>query len=168
MIDQIIVLILVTFIPALELRASIPLGILTSEITLFNLTLQGFGLPLGVVLSVCILSNIFLGILVYLILNKFIHFFLKFRLFENYYNYKIRKVQKKIKPSVDKYGIIGLAFFIGLPIPGSGSYTGALVAHILGMDYKKFILANIIGVIMAGILVTIITFTGIQIFSLFA
>ena len=167
MIIQILILALVTFIPALELRASIPLGILTGEVIILGFSLQGFGLPWGVVLLTCIFFNILLGILVYFILNEFIQFFLKFKLFNRYYHYKIEKVQRKIKPLVEKYGLIGIAIFIGLPIPGSGSYTGALAAHILHIDYKKFIIANTIGVIIAGGLVTILVLTGIQLFSLF-
>ena len=50
---------------------------------------------------------------------------------------------------------------------GSGSYTGALGAYLLGLDLKKFILANTIGVIIAGIIVTVATLTGIKIFNLF-
>ena len=167
MITKILILILITFIPALELRASIPLGILSGGVNIFNFTLQGFGMNWGIVFLICVMSNILLGIFVYIIISKFIQYFLKFKLFNKFYHYKVEKIQRKIKPSVDRYGLLGLALFIGLPIPGSGSYTGALAAHVLGMDYKKFIVANTIGVTIAGILVTIITLTGIQIFSLF-
>lgn len=166
MINQILILILVTLIPALELRASIPLGILSGEINIFNMTIQGFGLPILLVFLICILTNILLGVLVYVILTQFINFFLRFKLFNKYYHYKIQKIQRKIKPKVDKYGLFAIVLFIGMPIPGSGSYTGALAAHILGIDYKKFIIANLLGVIIAGALVTILTITGVQIFSL--
>ena len=70
MINQILILILVTFIPAIELRASIPLGILTGEINIFNTVIQEFGLPILLVLFVAILANIILGAIIYIILAR--------------------------------------------------------------------------------------------------
>jgi len=167
MIYKILILILVTLIPTLELRASIPLGILGGKIKIFNLVLQGFGLNWMLVFLVCVIANIILGPLVYLFLDKFVHYFLRFKLFDNYYKKKVEKTQRKIKPYVEKYGLFGIALFIGIPLPGSGSYTGALGAYLLGLDYKKFIIANTLGVLIAGIIVTIVTLTGISLFNLF-
>ena len=167
MLSKILILILVTFIPALELRASIPLGILSGKIELFNITLQGFGLNWRLVFSVCVITNIILGPLVYIFLDRFIHHFLKFKLFAKYYHSKVEKTQNKIKPYVEKYGLFGIAFFIGVPLPGSGSYTGALGAYLLGLGYRKFMIANIIGVLIAGIIVTTTVLTGIKIFNSF-
>jgi len=167
MLLKILILILVTFIPFLELRASIPLGLLVGKVEIFNLTLQGFGLKWPLVFLVCIISNIILGILIYFFLDKFVHHFIKFEFFNKYYTKKIEKTQKKIRPYIDKFGIFGVALFIGVPLPGSGSYTGALAAYLLGLDYKKFILANTIGVIIAGVSVTILTLIGMGVFNLF-
>ena len=166
MLLKILVLILVTFIPFLELRASIPLGILSGKIGLFNLTLQGFGLNWPLVFLVCVVSNMILGPLVYLFLDKFVHYFLHFKLFANYYRKKVIDTQRKLEPYVRKYGTFGVALFIGAPLPGTGSYTGALGAYLLGLGYKKFILANALGVLIAGAIVTIFTLTGIKFFSL--
>jgi uncharacterized membrane protein len=166
MISKILILILVTLIPALELRASIPLGMLSGEIEIFNLTLNGLGLNWILVFFVCVITNIILGFLVYILLDKFVNYFLKFPLFAKYYHRKVEKTQRKIKPSVEKYGWIGIALFIAIPFPGSGSYTGALAAYLLGLDYRKFIIANTLGVVMAGILVTLAILGGQGIFSL--
>ncbi|MGB2706470.1 MAG: small multi-drug export protein [Candidatus Omnitrophota bacterium] len=167
MIYKILLLALVTFIPGLELRASIPLGILGGKIEFFNFTLQGFGLDWASVFLICVISNIILGPLVYAFLDRFVHHFLRFRLFAKYYRGKVEKTQNKIKPYVEKYGLFGVALFIGIPLPGSGSYTGALGAYLLGLDYKKFIIANTAGVFIAGILVTAATLTGRKLFNLF-
>lgn len=158
MISKILILILVTFIPFLELRASIPLGILTNQVKFFGF--QGFGLPWTLVFLVCVLTNIVLGPLVYLFLDKCVHYLLKFKLFRKPYNKIVGRTQRRIEPYVKKYGLLGIALFIGIPLPGSGSYTGALGAYLLGVGYKKFIIANIIGVLIAGISITLITLTG--------
>ncbi len=163
---KILILILVTFLPALELRASIPLGILSGKVQIFNLTLQGFALNPGIVFIICVLTNIILGGLVYLFLDKFVHHFLKVKSFNRFYTKRIEKAQKRIKPYVKKYGLFGVALFVAVPLPGSGSYTGALAAFAIGLKYRKFLIANTIGVIIAGLLVTIFTLTGIKLFSL--
>jgi uncharacterized membrane protein len=167
MLLKILALIFITFIPFLELRASIPLGILTGKLKILGLTLQGFGLNWPLVFLICVISNMTLGILIYFFLDKFVKYLMRFELFAKYYNKKVEKTQRKIRPYVRRYGLFGVALFIGIPLPGSGSYTGALGAYLLGLGYKKFILANTLGVIIAGLTVTILTLTGMGIFSLF-
>ncbi len=160
-----LILILVTLIPAFELRASIPLGILNNSVKLpFGLNIHGFGMNWLLVFFICVVTNIFLGMLVYVVLNRSVNYFSKFRIFNYFYHRKVKKTQRKIKPLVNKYGLFGIAIFISIPLPGSGSYTGALAAYILGMSYRKFILANFMGVIIAGIIVTLIS---LGLFNLF-
>jgi uncharacterized membrane protein len=60
-----------------------------------------------------------------------------------------------------------VAIFIGIPLPGSGVYTGAVASFLIGLNFKKFIIADIIGVLIAGILVTIICLTGAGLSSIF-
>jgi uncharacterized membrane protein len=66
------------------------------------------------------------------------------------------RTQHKIKPFVDKYGEFGVALFIGVPLPGSGVYTGAFGSYLIGLNKRKFAIANVIGVIIAAIAVTAI------------
>ncbi len=141
-------MVLITMLPFLELRASIPYGI------------NVLRLPWLTVFIVCVIANMILGILVYFMLDKFINFFLRFKIIEIPYKKIVLRTQKKIHGYVEKYGEIGVAIFIGIPLPGSGVYTGALGAYILGLKFKKFIIANIIGVLIAGIIVTILS-TGV-------
>ena len=75
------------------------------------------------------------------------------------------RTQKNIQKSVDKYGELGVALFIGVPLPGSGVYSGALGAYVIGLNFKKFIIADIIGVLIAGTIVTIISTGVLQLIS---
>lgn len=166
MLNKILILILVTLVPAFELRASIPLGILKGSVHLpFGLSLSGFGMNFILVFFICVLTNMILGPLVYLFLDKVIHLFLKIKIIDKCYNMVVERTQKKIGKWVDRYGDWGIALFIAIPLPGSGSYTGALGAYLLGLSYKKFIIANAIGVTIAGILVTIIILAGQGVFN---
>jgi uncharacterized membrane protein len=147
-----LLVIFITLIPTLELRASIPFGILSGENYLF-------------VFLVAIITNIMLAPLVYLFLDKVIHLFFNFKWFYNLYHRVVDKTQKKVRPYVDKYGEFGLALFISIPLPGSGVYSGVLFGYLLGLNYKKMMIASIIGVIFAGVIVTIISlgiFSGLD------
>jgi len=162
MLNEIAILVLLTFIPALELRFSIPAGILAGTVDLpLGHSVSGLGLPWYFVFAVCVIANILLGIIVYILLDKFVHIFLRFKWFSRFYHKIMERAQKKIHKYVEKYGEIGIGLFIAVPLPGSGVYTGALGAYALGLPLKKFIIADIIGVILAGAIVTLITLGGL-------
>ena len=162
---QLLILVLVTLMPFFELRAGIPLGILRGSVDLpFGLTLSGFGLPWYTVFFIVVLTNIVLGILIYLLIKEFIHLLTKIKVFSKLYNNYSKRVYKSINKYVDRYGEWGLMVFIAVPLPGSGSYSGALAAHLIGLSFRKFIIANTLGVIIAGIIVTLSSLGLLNIF----
>lgn len=152
--QAILILILITLIPTLELRASIPYGILRTD------------MHWETVILVCVVTNIVLGPLVYLILDKAIALLLKLEWLNRIYQRTVTRTQRRIQKSVNRYGEMGVAMFIGIPLPGTGSYSGALGAYLLGLGYRKFIVANIIGVLMAGTIVTLVVLTGVEAFQI--
>lgn len=154
MIKQIIIIILLSVLPFLEARAGIPYGIIV-------------GIPWWLVLIIVIISNILVAPLGYFFWDTLIHLFRKIGFVDKLYHKTVEKVQKKSRKYVEKYGELGLAIFIGIPIPGSGVYSGSLAAIIFGLKFKKFMIASIIGVVVASVLVTIIMLSGIGIFDFF-
>lgn len=72
-------------------------------------------------------------------------------------NWLDKKVDKH-KSSIEKYGFLGLVLFVGIPLPGTGAWTGSLIASVLDMDRKKSFIAIIIGVIMASIIMMLLSF----------
>jgi len=153
MLKQIIVLTIVTLVPALELRASIPWGILGNE--KWGVTPGLMSRP--VVVLVCVIANIVLGLGVFWVLGPILKWLERFQWFSKYIEPVMLRTQRKLKPYVDKYGEWGVAVFIGIPLPGSGVYTGALGAFVLGLDRKKFAVANVLGVLIAAAAVTAVT-----------
>ncbi len=144
-IHNILYIILLTLIPTLELRASIPYGILIAR------------LPALEVFAIAVVVNILLGLVLFLFLDSLVKFFTRFQLINNIYEKIIARTQRKVKPYVERFGTIGIALFIGIPLPGSGVWTGALAAYLLGLKFRKFVLADIVGVLIAGVLVTAIS-----------
>ena len=146
---------LVTLIPTLELRASIPYGIFKTD------------LHWTMIFFIAVITNIVLGAFIYAIIDKTLHHFMKFKWFAQPYNWYHKRVHNKIHKNVEKYGEWGLALFIGVPLPGSGVYSGAIAAHLLGMNFRQFVLSTIIGVLIAGIAVTLISIFGGEAFNFF-
>jgi len=151
--NPILALIAITFLPFLELRASIPTGILI------------LGMDWWTVFVVSVVTNILLAPLLYIFVNYFMHLFLKMDFIDKIYQRIVERTQKKVRPYVEKYGTIGLALFIGIPLPGSGVYSGALGAYLLGFKFKDYLIASVIGVLIAGILVTLISIGGNGVFT---
>jgi uncharacterized membrane protein len=165
MIVPILIVALLTFIPLLELRFSIPVGILSGSVDIpFGITLSGLGMNPAIVFIIAVLTNIFLGFLLFYIWESFDHKLRESRIKKPYTRF-MNKAHRKLKKFVDRYGVLGVALFIGIPLPGSGVYTGSLGAFVLGLDRKQYYKACVLGVLIAGILVTIITLGGISIFT---
>ena len=70
----------------------------------------------------------------------------------------LNKKAEKNKPKIDKYGFWGLVLFVGIPLPGTGAWTGSLVAGLFEMDRKKSLLAVIIGSLLASVIMMIFSF----------
>lgn len=134
MLEKIFYVFLATITPLSELRGGIPLGISLGLDPLFTFFLT-------------VLINGLLYFPVIFILNKFYdNFFSKWNLFKLY----LSRTRYKGKPWIDKFGFLGLALFVAIPFPLSGVYTGTVLSWLLGMNFKKTILAIYLGVFLVG------------------
>ena len=70
----------------------------------------------------------------------------------------LRKKAEKNKPKIDKYGFLGLTLFVGIPLPGTGAWTGSLVAALFHMDYKKSLLSILLGIVLAFIIMSVVSY----------
>ena len=73
----------------------------------------------------------------------------------------VRWLEKKAdskREQIDKYGYLGLILFVGIPLPGTGAWTGSLVAIMLNLNKKKAFICIIIGVLMASVIMSILSY----------
>ena len=70
----------------------------------------------------------------------------------------LRKKANKNKNQIEKYGYLGLILFVGIPLPGTGAWTGCLVATILGLDKKKAFLSTLVGILLASIIMMLFSY----------
>jgi len=141
-------LILWTFVPGLELRASIPIGYFSEKIA------GPLGRPL--VVAICLAANIALGMLVFWLMGPVERLLRRWGWFDRRIWPLIARAQDKLHPYVEKYGEWGVAIFIGVPLPVTGAYTGAFGSYLLGLNRRKFWFANAVGVLSACIIFTAI------------
>ncbi|RMF25003.1 MAG: ligand-binding protein SH3 [Deltaproteobacteria bacterium] len=153
MVRILVTLILITFTPAFELRASIPYGFYDTSLG-----------PAATV-TVCILANVALAPLVWVFLDRGIHVFLRVGWIDRLYQRVVLRARDRLHPYVERWGTLGLALFIGVPLPGSGVYSGALGAYLLGFEFRQYMLASIGGVLIAGAIVTAVVMSGTSAWS---
>ena len=81
----------------------------------------------------------------------------RIRLFNKIAAWLDRKIEKH-KGTIEKYSYWGVLIFVGLPIPGTGAWTGSLIASVLGLEPKKSFLAAFGGVVMATAIMTVVSY----------
>lgn len=81
----------------------------------------------------------------------------KIKLFNKVANWLDEKVEKH-KGQIEKFGYLGVVLFVGIPLPGTGAWTGSLIASVLNMDRKKTFLAVMVGIFMASIIMMLVSF----------
>lgn len=81
----------------------------------------------------------------------------KVKFFNKVANWLDEKVEKH-KGQIEKFGYLGVVLFVGIPLPGTGAWTGSLIASVLNMDRKKTFVAVLAGIIMASIIMMVLSF----------
>lgn len=106
---------------------------------------------------ICIVGNVFPIPFVLLFLKFILDLFEKWSVTKKIVTWLEKKVEDK-REQIDKYGYLGLTIFVGIPLPGTGAWTGALIAVMLGLDKKKSFICILLGVLMAAIIMSILSY----------
>ncbi len=116
------------------------------------------GAPMAwpLVAVICTISNIMIGWGMFFLMSPVMKLMRKLPFLDRLAEKYLDRSRNKLQPMVEKYGFLGLSLFIGIPLPMTGAYTGAMGAYALGMKTRSFMLANIVGVFIACICVTAI------------
>lgn len=145
---------LLSLLPISELRGAIP----------FALTK---GMPLAIAYVYCVFLNALVGPLVFIFLSTLHKLFCLMSWYRKVFDAIVIRARKKITDKVEKYGYWGVVLFVSIPLPITGAYTGTLGAWVLGLDPKKTFLSVLIGVCIAGVVVSLVTYFGLEAFSIF-
>ena len=93
--------------------------------------------------------------------------FYKMQWYKNFFDRFVERARRRLSAGVEKWGWLGIAVFVAIPLPITGAWTGTLGAWILGVSKRRTMAAVILGVIVAGAVVTTVIILGIEALNLF-
>lgn len=132
----------VSMVPLIELRGAIPYAI-------------GYQLPLVQSYIICILANMLPVPVIFLFARKVLEWGADKPVIGKFFTFCLEKGHKggeKLKAKAGRGLFVALMLFVGIPLPGTGAWTGTLAASLLDMDFKSSVVAVFLGVILAGVI----------------
>ncbi len=135
---------IISLLPILELRG----GLIAARI---------LGVEFIKAFIICYIANILPVPFILLFINYLFNKMSKWKPTKKIVDWLSNKTLKK-KEQIDKYGYFGLFLFVGIPLPGTGAWTGSLLAILLNLDKKKSFITIAIGVLAAGIIMSLLSY----------
>ena len=142
MLKKYLICFLVSMVPIVELRGAIPIS-------------QGFQLPLLRSYIICVIGNMLPVPVIYLCARRVLEWGADKKYIGKFFTFCIEKGHKggeKLKAKAGNGLFVALLLFVGIPLPGTGAWTGTLAASFLDMGFKKSVIAVLAGVLLAGII----------------
>lgn len=147
----------VSMVPLIELRGAIPIAV-------------GMGIEPIPAIIISVIGNMLPVPVIYLFARKFLVWGLDKRYISgicHFFHDKGQRAGEKLSSKTGKSGLlVALTLFVGIPLPGTGAWTGTLGASFLNMGAKETAVSVSVGVIMAGIIMTVVSLAGAHVFGL--
>ena len=146
-----LIIFFVSMVPLIELRGAVIIS-------------QGFQLPVIQSLIVCMIGNMIPVPFIYFFARKVLVWGKDKPVIGKFFTFCLEKGEsggKKLTEKVGRGTFVALLLFVGIPVPGTGAWTGTLAASILDMDFEDTIIAVILGVLLAGIIMSYFGFSAI-------
>jgi uncharacterized membrane protein len=145
---------LLSFLPISELRGGIPFAVARGIPWYWA---YPFSAGLNALVAPCC----------WIFLSTLHKLFLRMSWYKNLFDRFVERARLKLHAKVERWGWLGIALFVAIPLPITGAWTGTLGAWVLGLGKRKTFAAVILGVIIAGAIVTAVVILGLQTFTLF-
>lgn len=145
MFTKYLIVFLISMVPIAELRVAVPMAI-------------GLGLPIVPSYIICIIGNMIPVPFIYLFARKVLLWGAEKKYVGKFFRFCLEKGERggqKLKSKAGRGLFVALLLFIGIPLPGTGAWTGTLAASFLDMDFKPTVLAAMGGVVLAGIIMAL-------------
>lgn len=138
------VVFIISMIPILELRG----GLIVSKL---------LEVPITTAIPLCIIGNIIPIPFILLFIKQIFKWMKKIRLFRGLIE-KLESRAMSKSDNIKKYEFWGLVLFVGIPLPGTGAWTGSLIAALLDVDFKKAVLAELLGIAIATVIMSFLSY----------
>ena len=157
MIQKYLLVFFVSMVPLIELRVAVPMAV-------------GMDLDYWTALVVCVLGNMLPVPIIYMFARKVLLWGADKKFIGKFFTYCLVKGEKggqKLGAKTGRGGLfVALMLFVGIPLPGTGAWTGTLAASFLNMGIKSTSLAVSLGVVLAGLIMGLVSMTGVHVFGL--
>jgi uncharacterized membrane protein len=121
--------------------------------------------------AACVLLNSLAAPIMYAFIGTLHRLLVRWGPYERAFDRLVNRARRKVAPQVRRYGAWGLIVFVGIPLPMTGAYTGAMGAWVLGMSLRRAVLPLFAGVALAGVIVTavyyLVTVAGVEALRIF-
>ena len=144
-----LIVFIISMVPILELRG----GLLAAGPAFLDI-------PTWRAIPICIIGNLIPIPFILLLIRPISAWLRRTKLFRPLVEKLEAKAMSK-SSQIEKYEFWGLVLFVGIPLPGTGAWTGSLIASLLGIDWKKAFLAVVIGVCMATVIMYFLSYVVI-------
>ncbi|MDE6624900.1 MAG: small multi-drug export protein [Lachnospiraceae bacterium] len=147
MLKKYLIAFFISMVPLVELRLAVPYAI-------------AFGLPVLQSYIVCIVGNMLPVPFIFLFARKVLEWGKDKKYIGKFFTFCLEKGHKggeKLKAKAGRGLFWALFLFVGIPLPGTGAWTGTLAASILDMDFKSSVLAVLLGVVLAGVIMGLVS-----------
>lgn len=157
MLKKYLIAFFISMVPLIELRGGVPYAVL-------------MGLDYWTALIICAIGNMLPVPVIYFFARKVLEWGKDKKYIGKFFTFCIEKGEKggrKLTNAAGRGGLfVALMLFVGIPLPGTGAWTGTLAASFLNMGIKSTTIAVSFGVIIAGIIMGIVSMTGVHVFGL--
>lgn len=160
MLKKYLIIFLISMVPLVELRVAMIYAV--------GVIKNGVALNLPLCYLVAIIGNMLPVPFIYFFARRILEWGKDKKVFGKFFTWCIKKGEKGGKKLQAKAGnslYVALFFFVGIPLPGTGAWTGTLAASILNMDFKKSVIAVMLGVILAGFIMGLLSYLGFSIIA---
>ena len=150
-----LIVFLVSMVPLIELRGAIPYGVM-------------FGLPLWQTFLIAIVGNMLPVPIIFFFARRVLEWGADKPVIGKPFTFFLEKGHKggaKLQAKAGRGLYWALLLFVGIPLPGTGAWTGTLAASLLDMDFKKSVLACMGGVLLAGVIMGVLSLLGVGAFG---
>lgn len=137
----------ISTLPIVELRGAIPVGIVA------------FKMPWWQVYLIAVVGNMLPIPFILLLLGPVSNFLIRFPLGKRFFEWLFARTRRK-SANIEKYEALGLTLFVAVPLPVTGGWTGAMAAFLMGIPFGKAMLYILVGVMIAGVIMTILALLG--------
>ena len=144
--------VIISMIPVGELRAAIPIAI------------GVFGLDWKVAFFLAVAGNMIPVFFILYLIEPVYKILKKIKIFDKFFTWLFERTRKRFYEKRKVWGDLALIFFVGIPLPMTGAWTGALAAWLFGIRLRKALPLIFIGVIMAGVIITLFSLGIVTIF----